>query len=166
MDLFYKEYCYSVDMFFRTHLVIVLFFVLLLFSYIGNPVIFLLVVFFATLFPDIDSKFSKIGHHKIFRIFNFFMKHRGITHSFTFLAVLLLLIFLSFREILLSFASAYSLHLLLDAITINGISPLYPLKWRLKGKIKTGGIIENTLFLFFIVTDLFLIFSKIYLIVK
>jgi membrane-bound metal-dependent hydrolase YbcI (DUF457 family) len=153
-------------MFFRTHLVIALFFVLIFFSYIENPILFLSVVFFATLIPDIDSKFSKVGHYKIFRIFNFFTKHRGIMHSFSFLVFVSFLIFLSFREILLPFALAYSLHLLLDAITIHGISPLYPLKFRIKGKIRTGGIIENFLFVSFIFFDFLLVFSKIYLLVK
>jgi len=153
-------------MFFKTHLVIALFFVLMFFSYIENPIVFLPVAFLATIIPDIDSRFSKIGKHKIFRIFNFFVRHRGITHSFTFLAVVSVLIFLSFKEILIPFVLAYSFHLLLDAITIGGIMPFYPLKFRIKGKIRTGGIIENFLFLFFIAIDSFLLFYKIYLIVK
>jgi len=153
-------------MFFRTHLIMAFFFVLLFFQYITNPVIFLPVVFFATIIPDIDSRFSKIGHHRMFRIFNFFVKHRGIMHSFTFLALVSALIFLFFKEALFPFASAYTLHLLLDALTIQGIMPLFPLKFRIKGKIKTGGIVENILFFSFILADLFLIFSKIYLIVK
>jgi len=153
-------------MFFRTHLAIALFFVLLFFEHIANPFIFLPVVFLATILPDIDTRFSRIGHKKIFRIFNFFVRHRGIMHSFTFLALVSGLIFLFFKEALFPFASAYSLHLLLDALTIQGITPLYPLKFRIKGRIKTGGIIENAMFLSFLLADLFLIFSKIYLIVK
>lgn len=153
-------------MFFKTHFIIALFFVLMFFQYIENPIVFLPIVFLATIIPDIDSRFSRIGHYKIFRVFNFFMKHRGITHSFTFLAVISLLIFLSFKEILIPFSLAYSLHLILDAVTIDGISPFYPLKFRIKGKLKTGGIIETILFVFFLLIDLFLIFSKIYLIVK
>lgn len=153
-------------MLFRTHFAIALFFVLIFFQYIENPIIFLPVVLFATIIPDIDTRFSKIGKHKIFRIFNFFVKHRGITHSFTFLAIISASIFLSFKEILLPFALAYSLHLLLDSMTIAGISPLYPLKFRIRGKIKTGGFIEMILFVSFLLIDMFLLFSKIYLIVK
>ncbi len=153
-------------MFFRTHLIIALFFILIFFEYIENPIVFLPVIFLATIIPDIDSRFSRIGHHKIFRIFNFFVKHRGITHSFTFLAIVSLLFLLSFKEILLPFVLAYSLHLFLDALTLTGIMPLYPLKFRIKGKIKTGGIIETVLFVCFVLIDLFWILSKIYLIVK
>jgi membrane-bound metal-dependent hydrolase YbcI (DUF457 family) len=149
-------------MLFRTHIAITLFFALLFFQYIPNFVLFLSVALFATILPDIDTPFSKIGHYKLSRIFNFFVKHRGITHSLTFLAILSLLIFLFFREILLAFVLGYSLHLFSDAITVGGITPLYPLKKRLKGKIKTGGIIENLLFAILFFGNLFLIFSLIY----
>jgi len=153
-------------MFLKTHLAIIIFFILIFFQHIQSPVLFLSISVLATAFPDIDTKFSKIGHYKIFRIFNFFTRHRGITHSLSFLAVLSLLIFLFFKEALFPFVFAYSLHLLLDAITINGITPFYPLKLKIKGKIKTGGIIEKIFFVFFLLIDLFLIFYKIYLIVK
>jgi len=153
-------------MFFRTHFIIALFFVLIFFQYVENPIVFLPIVFLATIIPDIDNRFSRIGHYKVFRIFNFFVKHRGITHSFTFLAITSILIFLSFREILIPFSFAYSLHLLLDSLTIHGIMPFYPLKFRIKGKLKTGGVIETILFALFLLIDLFLIFSKIYLIAK
>ncbi len=153
-------------MFAKTHLAVALFFILLFFSYITNPFVFLPVVFIATIIPDIDSKFSKIGRYKVFRIFNFFTKHRGIMHSFTFLFIISLIIFLFFKEIVVPFALAYSLHLLLDALTIQGISPFFPLKFKVKGGVKTGGIKEIIFFIFFIIIDLLLLFYKIYLIVK
>jgi len=153
-------------MFFKTHLVIALFFALVFSNYFGNPLVFLPVVFIATLIPDIDSRFSKLGKRKIFRIFNFFVKHRGITHSLTFLSALSLVIFLSFKEILLPFAFAYSLHLALDALTIQGIPIFYPLKFRVRGNVKTGGFLEKSFFISFLLIDSFWIFYKIYLIVK
>jgi inner membrane protein len=153
-------------MFSRTHIALALFFALIFFDYLGNPAVFLPVIFVATLLPDIDSRFSKLGKRKIFRVFNFFVKHRGITHSFTFLFLISSLIFFSFKEILLPFASAYSLHLLLDALTIQGVALFYPLKFRMKGKIRTGGFLETIFFVSFFLIDLFLMFSKIYLIVK
>ena len=153
-------------MFFKTHLVIALFFVLIFFNYITNPIVSLPVVFLATLIPDIDNRFSKIGHKKIFRIFNFFVKHRGIIHSFSFLLIVSFFIFLFFKEILFAFVFGYSLHLLVDSLTVRGIMPFYPLKFRIKGKIKTGGFLETIFFISFLLIDLFWIFSKIYLIVK
>jgi membrane-bound metal-dependent hydrolase YbcI (DUF457 family) len=135
---------------------------LLFFQYLPNPFIFLIVSILATMIPDIDNKFSKIGHYKLSRIFNFFVKHRGITHSFSFLFIISCLIFLFFKEILFAFVFGYSLHLLADSLTIKGIMPLYPLKKRLKGKIKTGGIIENLIFVILLSGNLFLIFTLIY----
>ncbi len=153
-------------MLFKTHLAVALFFILIFFQHIINPIVFLPVFFIAAIIPDIDTPFSRIGHYKLFRIFNFFTKHRGIIHSFIFLAIISIPIFLFFREILLPFVLGYSLHLLLDALTIEGIRPFYPLKSKVKGKIKTNGIIEDFLFLFFVIIDSILLFYKIYLIVK
>lgn len=149
-------------MLFKTHLATALFLILIFFQYIPNPLVFLPVAFIATILPDIDSRFSKIGHRKIFRIFNFFVKHRGIIHSFTFLGIASFLIFLLYKEILLPFALGYSLHLLLDALTISGINPLYPLNFRARGKIKTGGIIENLIFITVLLGNLFLVFTLVY----
>ena len=144
-------------MLFRTHLIIAIFFILLFIHQIPNPIIFLIVTIFATAIPDIDTKFSKIGKH--FKILNFFMKHRGIIHSFTFLFIIGIFIFFFAREILIPFVFGYSLHLLLDGITINGVRLFYPLKFRMKGRIKTGKIIENILFAVFLAGDLFLVFK-------
>jgi membrane-bound metal-dependent hydrolase YbcI (DUF457 family) len=143
-----------------------LFFFLLFLQDIQNPVIFLAVSIIATSLPDMDNRFSKIGHYRVSRIFNFFMKHRGAIHSFTFLAILSVLIFVLFKEILPAFFLGYSLHLFADSFTLSGIMPLYPIKWKIKGRIKTGGIGEFFLFLFFVAVDFLLLFSKIYLIVK
>jgi membrane-bound metal-dependent hydrolase YbcI (DUF457 family) len=149
-------------MFFRTHLAVSLFFVLLFFRDIQNPLIFLPVFFIAAIFPDIDNRFSKIGRHKLSRIFNFFVKHRGIIHSFTFMGIVSLFIFLSYKEILLPFVLGYSLHLILDTFTVNGIKPLYPLNFKIRGRIKTGGIIETITFVSVFLADLFLLFNLIY----
>jgi membrane-bound metal-dependent hydrolase YbcI (DUF457 family) len=149
-------------MFLRTHLAITSFFVLLFFQYLQNPLIFVVVSIFATMMPDIDNRFSKIGHYKLSRIFNFFVRHRGITHSFSFLLIVSLFIFLFFKEILFAFVLGYFLHLLLDSLTVQGIMPLYPLKRRLRGIIRTGGMIENLIFVIFLSGNLFLIFTQIY----
>lgn len=144
-------------MLFRTHLIITIFFVLLIFPYIQNPIVFIPVALFATLLPDIDSKNSKLGHYKIFRIFNLFTKHRGITHSLIFLAVISFFIFLFSKEILLAFVLGYVLHIFCDGFTREGVTPFYPSKKRISGWIKTGGITEIFIFIVFIFVDLFLI---------
>jgi len=149
-------------MFFRTHLVILLFFWLLFFQSIPNPCISLAVAIFATMLPDIDNKFSILGRYRLSRIFNFFVKHRGITHSFLFLFLVSIPISLFAKEFLLIFILGYLLHLFLDGITVQGVSFFYPLKNKLKGPIKTGGFFENISFGFFFLADLFLILIRFY----
>lgn len=149
-------------MFARTHIAAVVFFSFLLFQNYSTFLLFLLVSVIATLVPDLDSKNSKLGKKKVFRIFNFFMKHRGIVHSFIFLFAISVVILLFWQEILFPFVLGYALHLVTDSLTLQGTRLFYPFKLRIKGFIKTGGIIELILFIVFILADLFLIINKIY----
>ena len=146
-------------MLFRTHLVIALFFILLFFSSITNPVLFISTAIFATLLPDIDSPTSKLGHYKIFRPLNFFTKHRGIIHSLTFLFLISIFLFLFWKEILIPFVFGYSLHLFLDGITVQGVNLFYPAKIKMRWIIRTGGIAEIFIFTAFVFADLFFIFK-------
>ncbi len=143
-------------MLFRTHLIITIFFALLFFQYISNLPLFLFISVLATALPDVDTRYSKIGHYKLSRIFNFFVKHRGIVHSFTLLLIISVFLFSFFRQILFPFILGYSLHLIADSFTPVGIMPFYPLKMRIKGKIRTGGVIENFVFIIFLSGSLFL----------
>jgi inner membrane protein len=143
----------------KTHLAVALFFVIMFFSNMQNFWFFLLICLIATLLPDIDSKFSAVGKHKVTRIVNFFTKHRGIFHSFTFLFVVSAILFMFFKEILLPFALGYSIHLLLDALTVSGVRIFYPSKFKIKGIIKTGKLFEKLLFFLFSFADLFLVFN-------
>jgi len=121
----------------RTHLAITLFFILLLVPFDSGLFLFVPVALIATMLPDIDTKFSKIGRH--FKLLNFFMKHRGAIHSFSFLLVISVFIFLLFRQVFFPFVLGYSSHLIADSMTLSGIKPFYPLKFRVKGMIKTRG---------------------------
>jgi membrane-bound metal-dependent hydrolase YbcI (DUF457 family) len=149
-------------MFARTHVAIVIFFSFLLFQNSPNFLLFLFVSVIATLIPDLDSRNSKIGKKKVLRIFNLFMKHRGMVHSLIFLLALSVIILLLWKEILLPFVLGYALHLITDSLTLQGTRIFYPLKIRIKGIVKTGGIIELILFFIFVCADLFLIINKIY----
>jgi membrane-bound metal-dependent hydrolase YbcI (DUF457 family) len=149
-------------MFSRTHIVITIFFTFLLFQTSPNFLLFLFVAVTATLIPDIDSKNSKIGRKKISRFVNFFTKHRGVVHSFLFLLISSIMIFLVWKEILLPFILGYSLHLVTDSFTIRGTRIFYPFKVRIKGIIKTGGFAEFIIFILFCLADLFLIINKFY----
>lgn len=146
----------------RTHLSITLFFILVFISSIEYKLVFVLVALIATFIPDIDSKFSKIGRRKAFRILQFFVKHRGVFHSFTFLLIVSLFFVLFFPIIAFGFFLGYGLHLLADSFTIIGIKPFYPYKKKSSWKIRTGGKSEISIFVFFILADLGLLIIKIF----
>lgn len=145
----------------KTHLAITLFFILLFLSNIEHKLVFVLVALLATFIPDIDFKYSKIGKYKAFRILQFFTKHRGIIHSFTFLIMITLFFVLFFPTIALAFFLGYGLHLLADSFTIKGIKPFYPCKKIASGKIRTGGKFETLIFMSFILANIGLLIVKI-----
>lgn len=146
----------------RTHLSITLFFILVFISNVEYKLSFILVAFLATFIPDIDSRFSTLGKKKTLRILQFFIKHRGIMHSFTFLLVIVLFFVLFFPVLALSFFLGYGLHLFADSFTVRGIKPFYPCKKISSWKIRTGGKSEISVFVFFLIANLFLIITKIF----
>ncbi len=142
----------------RTHVTICLFFVLLFLPLVESKVSFVFISFFATLFPDIDSSFSKIGKKKLFRPLQFFVSHRGFLHSFIFLGLVLLPLYLFESSFLFPFFMGYSIHLLSDALTIRGIRPFYPYGKRFSGFIKTGERMEVLFFIIFLMGSLVLFY--------
>jgi membrane-bound metal-dependent hydrolase YbcI (DUF457 family) len=145
----------------KTHLAIAIFFILLFLSFVEYKLIFVLVTLFATFIPDIDSRFSTIGQKKIMRLLQWFTRHRGIIHSFTFLLIIVLFLVLFFPIISLPFFLGFGLHLFADSFTIDGIIPFYPLKRKISGKISTGGKAETSIFVSFIILDLFLLLNSV-----
>jgi inner membrane protein len=137
----------------KTHLAITIFFVLLLLPFVNHRIIFVVVALLATYIPDIDSRYSSLGHKRTARVLQFFTKHRGLIHSFTFLFLIVFLLALFFPIISLGFFLGYSSHLFADSFTLDGIKPFYPNKKLSKGKVATGGVIENGIFSVFLLLD-------------
>lgn len=146
----------------KTHLAITLFFALLLSPFVQNSSFFIIFALFFTLFPDIDSKFSKVGKGKIFRLIQIFLKHRGILHSFIFLLGASLLLFLFFPIMALPFFVGYGIHLISDSFTVSGIRLFYPLNTVYYSVIKTGGSVEKIIFILFLIADVFYLTSIIF----
>lgn len=144
----------------RTHIAIAVLAVLLFIPHIAggfSKFVFVSVALIACLMPDIDTMHSSVGKFKLFRIFQFFIKHRGIFHSFTF-CIFISLIFSFFIPILaLPFFLGYSLHLFGDSFTQEGIMPFWPLRKRAEWHLRTGSLIETNLFLTFVILDLILL---------
>lgn len=147
----------------KTHLTITLFFVLLLLPFVSShKIIFIAISLLATYIPDIDSPNSKLGRKIIFRPLQFFVKHRGFFHSFTFLFLITFILVMVLPIIALGFFVGYASHLFADSLTINGIIPFFPWKKKISGNLRTGGRIEKLLFFILLIVNLLLIVKYIF----
>ena len=108
----------------------------------------------ATIIPDLDCGFSSYGKHLIFRPLQFFVKHRGIVHSFTTAIVLSIVLSVFYPIASFGFFVGYSVHLIVDSFTKKGIQPFWPLKIRSSGFIASGGKVEESLFFSLIFIDI------------
>ena len=124
-----------------THLLFSFLFGSLFLDYIHPATLFAKIMFAALLLigtslPDIDLKFPTL-------------KHRGILH--TIWPVVIILVANYFLRNYMPFsitalALGYGSHLFADAITKEGVAPLYPLsKQEIKGPIKVGSLAEFVL---------------------
>ncbi|MBX4211914.1 metal-dependent hydrolase [Candidatus Pacearchaeota archaeon] len=144
----------------RTHLALGIAVLLFFLPHVEHVWIFLPVILFASLLPDIDSGFSYMGKRPLFRPIQFFVKHRGFIHSFTFCTIVALALSLYYPIAALPFFLGYSFHLLADSFTVDGIQPFWPFKSKVAGHVRTGGRVEDSIFLLFCVVDiaLFILF--------
>ena len=146
----------------KTHLAISIFAILLFINSVKSKIIFSIVVLIATLIPDIDSNLSWLGKRIIFRPLQFFVRHRGILHSFTFLILISLIFVLFVPVVVFGFFLGYGSHLLADSFTIDGIRPFYPFKKTSSWKIRTGGKREIMILIVFIIADLIMVTLKVW----
>lgn len=141
----------------RTHLAINALFIALFLAKVDNMWIFIPVALIATMLPDIDSGFSTIGRFQASRFVQFFSKHRGMFHSFT-ICIILSIVLAAFIPVLaLPFFLGYGLHLLADTFTIEGVRVFWPLPFKSCWRVRTGSRIETTLFLVFLLVDIFVL---------
>ena len=137
---------------FKTHLLFALFISLLIINYFNlNPLIFILILVFSAVLPDIDHSKSWIGRKikPLSFLVNFIFGHRRLIHSLFFALVIGVLINIFFDNYYIPFVIGYLSHLFLDTITKQGVYLFYPFKFRIHGFIKTNGIIEK-MFLWFL----------------
>ena len=138
-------------MLFRTHILIGFLLGLLALDILDveNKFIFLIFTIIFSSFPDVDHEGSKINNKLFFtKIFSFLFKHRGFVHSI-FFALILFLIARKFGYYSAGYGVlvGYLAHLSADSLTRNGVRIFYPLfNFKIRGFIKTGGLIERMLF--------------------
>jgi len=138
-------------MMFYTHLVFSLLVGVVALDYFSvNIIFFFASLLFFTAFVDIDEPNSKIGRKLgvISWLMKFIFGHRTFFHSLLLIVPgYLLLSLLPYPELSLGFLLGTSSHLVLDALTKEGVMPFYPLRFKIRGFVRTGGWIEKILFL-------------------
>ena len=123
----------------------------------NNQILFMIMVLLGSALPDIDHPESKVG--KRVKIIGFLFEHRGFFHSI-FAALILYLVLLSFSSFaaysvyITGLVMGYLSHILIDAITKEGIMPFHPLsRFRLNGFIRTGKVLEYIILVLLILFD-------------
>ena len=145
-------------MMFRTHLAFGFLSALATVKFVNpqNPVIFVAIIVFSSLFPDLDHKDSFLGSRVPFSfIVRAFFGHRGFLHSI----FPPLMLFIFFNNIyVLAIAIGYLSHVIIDALTVRGINPFYPLyNLKLSGFVVTGSFFEFTIFILLILANFIVI---------
>ncbi len=131
---------------------------------INNKLFFILIAVLFSIFPDIDETKSKFGRkYKLTsRIINFIFGHRGFFHSIYIPLALYFIFYYINIEIGAAVLLGYFSHLFMDALTKNGIRPLYPiLNKKISGFFRTNSLLEKILFLIIILLNLFILLNYI-----
>jgi len=144
-------------MLFRTHIVFSLAVYFLLSYYIAMPWYVLIFVLLATAFVDIDIKNSKAGNRWYLRPLQWFTKHRGVLHSLVVGLLLSLVIAAVSQWAGFGFFIGYVSHLFLDCLTKSGVKLFWPFPWKIKGFVKSGGIIEQIVFVLLLLGNIFVV---------
>ncbi len=140
-------------MMYKTHLAFALLVSLLLVYSMNleSKLFFVILVLISSFIPDIDNTNSKIGRK--FKtssfILNKIFSHRGFFHSLLFPLIIYftLAFIIELKEMALAIFLGISSHLLLDMLTIDGISLFSPFSTkRIKGFIRTNSLTEKIFF--------------------
>lgn len=147
----------------KTHLVFGFFVYFLMFGVVADKVWFLIFLLLAVCFVDIDSKKSKFGRKIFFRPLQLFVKHRGGLHTLFVGLIISGFIFSIYRVAGVGFFVGYVSHLFLDFTTKQGIMLFWPFsKKRVGLGVRTGGLIEDVLFVLLLLADIYLAYLIIF----
>jgi inner membrane protein len=118
----------------------------LLEQFLAMPFWVLGFILLATAFVDVDVKSSKFGNHWYFRPLQWMTGHRGVFHSLGFGLLLSLIVGVFNLWAGFGFFVGYISHLFLDCMTKGGIRLFWPFKFKIKGFVGSGGIVEEVIF--------------------
>jgi inner membrane protein len=148
-------------MLFRTHIVFSLAVYFLLDYFLLMPFWVLGFVLLATAFVDVDIKNSKFGNHWFFRPLQWMVGHRGVFHSLGFGLLLSLILGSVNLWAGFGFFVGYVSHLFLDCLTKGGIRLFWPLKFKVRGFVRSGGVVEDVIFVLLLLGDMWWVVLKI-----
>ena len=146
-------------MLFRTHLVFGLVCYFLLTCFVEIPFFVLGFVLLGSIFVDIDSWNSKIG--KRFWFLSCFLRHRGALHSLVGALFFSLVVGVFSLWGGFGFFVGHVSHLVLDCFTKMGVNLFWPFVFRVKGGVRSGGWIEDVLFVLFLFSDVLFVAHKL-----
>ena len=133
-------------------------FVYFVLSYFIDMSLFVLAfVLLATVFVDVDVKWSRFGNHWYWRPLQWVVKHRGILHSLFFGVLLSLILGSVSLWGGFGFFIGYVSHLFLDCWTKRGVRLFWPLRYKVKGFVRSGGVIEEVVFVLLMLIDIGLV---------
>jgi inner membrane protein len=130
------------------------------FAVIQNQLLFIALVILGVFLPDVDHSESKVNRTlKVTKVIPFFFSHRGFFHSI-FAAALVFAAVWYWLGFIYGFGLfvGYLSHLLSDALTVSGVNFLHPVaKFKIRGPVQTGTIVETIVFLLVIGIDAWLL---------
>ena len=115
--------------------------------------VFALLIILASFLPDIDHPDSMLGKsiRPISSILGAVAGHRGIFHSIVVPLILFLLLYLAgYLAFGIAVMIGYFSHLILDSLNHSGVRWLYPLPFRFRGVLRSGGLADFLFFLVFV----------------
>ncbi|MFC1691525.1 metal-dependent hydrolase [Nanoarchaeota archaeon] len=123
-----------------------------------NIILYIILVLFSSLLPDIDHPQAKIGQH--FKFIGYLFEHRGFFHSVFFVALVGMISYMIFGMTGMAYALVIGTlsHIAADTLNHKGIKLLHPvLPFQIKGIMKTGGVGEYIVFIATIVASGYLV---------
>lgn len=146
----------------RTHLILGIFVSIYFLPYVNNKIIFVPIVLFASLIPDIDSLISPKKDNKFLRAIKS-QSYKDFMHSYTLCIFLSAVLAFFYPPVALPFFLGYSFHLFFDSLTIYGINPFWPWKIKTRGLITPGGKTEKVVELVLLIFIFLLLFRHFFL---
>lgn len=151
-----------IRMLFRTHIIFAFLIYLILDYFLFLPFWVLFFILVGAIFVDIDVGNSKAGNRWYFRPLQWVIKHRGVLHSLLVALFLSLLIGIFNLWGCFGFFVGYISHLFLDCFTIQGVQLFWPFKFRIKGFIRSGKLLEYIIFSLFLLLVIFFFYRKFF----